>query len=217
MRRIIAIFVLALATFVTTNAQEIKFGARVGVNFSTLSFSDFSVNRYGDEYKYKANTGFRTGFHIGAFVEGSVSSQFLIEGGVSYSQQGATMKSMEETEYNNGRVVRTRKQEFDKNSIIIEQINVPLWFKYNVGGFCPKVGLSLGYLSKIKLKKDNVTVSGDPDKRFDLGIGIGAEYNLPIGLFFDSNFNLGLTNLATKEDDINIKNRVIQIGVGYKF
>ena len=69
----------------------------------------------------------------------------------------------------------------------------------------------------MKTKENGKTESQDPEKRFDFGLGIGAEYNLPMGLFFDANFTLGLTNLAAKQSKADIKNRVIQIGVGYKF
>jgi len=42
-----------------------------------------------------------------------------------------------------------------------------------------------------------------------------------MGLSFDATFNLGLLNLASKTDsedsNFEVKNRVFQIGVGYKF
>lgn len=72
-------------------------------------------------------------------------------------------------------------------------------------------------------KKLNYSLT--PDKNFDFGLGFGAEYNLDSGLFFDATFNLGLTELSTKDYSkdgknwvpMKFKNRVIQIGVGYKF
>ena len=98
------------------------------------------------------------------------------------------------------------------------------------------MGINLGFLTKIETKGENneqktVTESFTPDKKFDFGLGIGAEYNLPMGLFFDATFNLGLTDLSNKRkvelnenggparivDSQTFKNRVIQIGVGYKF
>ena len=79
----------------------------------------------------------------------------------------------------------------------------------------------MGYLLDVKYKEENKTTTEDPDKRFDLGLALGAEYNLPMGLFFDATFNLGLLNLASKSDSedpsFEVKNRVFQIGVGYKF
>lgn len=103
--------------------------------------------------------------------------------------------------------------------------------KYDISGFRPKVGVNLGFLSKVK---GNLEIEGGsavenksltPDKKFDFGLGFGAEYNLPMGLFFDATFNLGLTKLSTKEKNNDgtyseggkFKNRVFQIGVGYKF
>ena len=117
-----------------------------------------------------------------------------------------------------------------------QQLNIPLWVKYDINGFRPKVGINLGFLTKIETKGENneqktVTESFTPDKKFDFGLGIGAEYNLPMGLFFDATFNLGLTDLSNKQKVVlnqsggvarivpsqTFKNRVIQIGVGYKF
>ena len=113
------------------------------------------------------------------------------------------------------------KTDLKDASFILNTINVPLWVKYDIAGFRPKVGLNLGYLLNVKAKNENTTTTYDDlEKRFDLGLGLGAEYNLPMGLFFDATFNLGLLNLASKsetESGIEIKNRVFQIGVGYKF
>lgn len=106
--------------------------------------------------------------------------------------------------------------------------------KYDISGFRPKVGVNLGFLSKVKANleiegrpvvENTINESLTPDKKFDFGLGFGAEYNLPMGLFFDATFNLGLTKLSTKEKNDDgtyseggkFKNRVFQIGVGYKF
>ena len=94
---------------------------------------------------------------------------------------------------------------------------MPLWVKYDIAGFRPKAGINLGGLLAVTEKEDGNSETLVPEKRFDLGLGIGAEYNLPMGLFFDATFNLGLLNLATENSAISVKNRVIQIGVGYKF
>ena len=66
----------------------------------------------------------------------------------------------------------------------------------------------------MEAKIDDKTMTEKGDDSFDFGLGIGAEYNLPMGLFFDANFNLGLTSLGNNP---SAKNRVFQIGIGYKF
>ena len=214
---------VATAALFSANAQELKFGAKAGVNFSTLSFSDQKETLYGREVTTKINTGYRIGFHVNAFVEYGVSDVLFVEGGLAYSNVGATMKSLEATLKNsNGEVIKNEKRDLKDTSISLNMINVPLWVKYDISGFRPKLGLNFGYLLNAKVKEGNTTETFDNlDKRFDLGLGLGAEYNLPMGLFFDATFNLGLLNLASKEDSeassFEVKNRVFQIGVGYKF
>ena len=216
MKRIVTTIAVAIATICAVNAQELKFGAKAGLNFSTLS--SLEVKQTENEYTttYKTNLGFRTGFHFGAFVEYGFTDQLFVEAGIAYSSQGAKLNSFETKTVNSwGNIVESSK--FEGASIILNQVNIPIWVKYDIAGFRPKAGLNLGYLADVKAKENGKTKSQDPEKRFDFGLGIGAEYNLPMGLFFDANFTLGLTNLEDKQSKADIKNRVIQIGVGYKF
>lgn len=223
MKRIFITVAVATAALFSANAQDLKFGAKAGVNFSTLSFSDMKEVIRGVEATTKINAGYRTGFHVGAFVEYGVSDVLFVEGGLAYNNVGATLKSVEiSAKDNRGNIIMTRKSDAPKDtSVTLNTINVPLWVKYDISGFRPKAGLNLGYLLDVKYKGENKTTTGDPDKRFDLGLGLGVEYNLPMGLFFDATFNLGLLNLASKSDSedpsFEVKNRVFQIGVGYKF
>ena len=69
MKRIFITVAVATAALFSANAQELKFGAKAGVNFSTLSFSDMKEVIRGGEATTKINAGYRTGFHVGAFVE----------------------------------------------------------------------------------------------------------------------------------------------------
>lgn len=218
MGRIITIIVVAIATICSVNAQELKFGAKAGLNFSSLSIPEMSETQNGYTTTVKTDLGFRTGFHFGAFVEYGFTEQFFAEAGLVYSSQGAKIYSAETKTVNRlGNVIDSSKNNPKDASLVYNQVNVPIWVKYDIAGFRPKVGLNLGYLANMKVKEDGKTESLDPEKRFDFGLGIGAEYNLPMGLFFDANFTAGLTNLTPKDSNTNIKNRVIQIGVGYKF
>ena len=218
MKRIITTIAVAIATICTANAQELKFGAKAGLNFSTLSSPEVSQTQNGYTTTTKMDLGFRTGFHIGAFVEYGFTDRLFVEGGIAYSSQGAKFNSVETKTVNRwGDVIDSQKIDAKDASVILNQVNLPIWVKYDIAGFRPKAGLNLGYLADVKAKENGKTESQDPEKRFDFGLGIGAEYNLPMGLFFDANFTLGLTNLAAKQSKADIKNRVIQIGVGYKF
>ena len=219
MKRIITTVAVAIATIGAVNAQEIKFGAKAGLNLSTISISDQSTTRAGFTTTTKSITGFRPSFHIGAFAEYGFTDKLFIEGGVAYSSQGATLKKTEMKTVNDTtkEIVEERTIDIKDSSLILNFLNVPIWLKYDIAGFRPKVGVNLGYLANAKSKVGSQTEKLEPNKRFDFGVGVGAEYNLPMGLFVDANFVLGLGNVADKDSDTTVKNRAIQIGVGYKF
>ena len=238
MNRIITTIAVAFATLTAVNAQEFKVGAKAGLNLSTLSIPTYSyVEKDGNFLNTEsADTKLKAGFHFGGFVEYGFNEKLWVEAGVDYSFQGTKIKSIEykKIDLTSGHI-ETGKTELDV-SINTQQLNVPLWVKYDIAGFRPKVGVNLGYLTKIEIKGEGdnqkeETQSLPPKKRFDFGLGLGAEYNLPFGLFFDATFNLGLTNLSNESKteldnqgrvssfrpSAEFKNRVIQIGVGYKF
>ena len=127
---------------------------------------------------------------------------FLMETGLTFSNQG----------YN-------AKEGGDKD--MQYTLNLPIWFKYDFTGFRPKARFYVGYIVERKAEWGGRTVIRDRGayNYFDYGIGLAAEYNLPNnGLFFEASYNWGLANLDKNGDAKNYtNNRVIQIGVGYKF
>ena len=127
---------------------------------------------------------------------------FLMEAGLTFSNQG----------YN-------AKEGGDKD--MQYTLNLPIWFKYDFAGFRPKAGFYVGYIVERKAEWGGRTVIRDRGayNYFDYGIGLGAEYNLPNnGLFFEASYNWGLANLKKNGDAKNYENnRMIQVGIGYKF
>lgn len=237
MKKIFIIAAMAVAGITTANAQEFKVGAKAGFLMSNVSVDSSSDIEAGKLITSKLNTAFRPGFHFGAFIEYGFNEKIWVEAGVDYAFQGAKLKSVEATVINvsDGSLFASEKANIKNGWLKTQQFNIPLWVKYDISGFRPKVGVNLGFLSKAKtnleiegaLPEENIIINKSltPDKKFDFGLGFGAEYNLPMGLFFDATFNLGLTKLSNKEKNDDgtyseggkFKNRVIQIGVGYKF
>jgi len=227
MKKLFIIAAMAVAAITTANAQEFKVGAKAGFLLSSVSEPEYSIIGTGTA---KFNTAYRPSFHFGAFIEYGFNEKLWVEAGIDYAFQGANLKSLEVS-------AGPLSGKVDLNSsskLAIQQLNVPLWFKYDINGFRPKVGVNLGFLSKVEFEAEpannsnlisKLNYSLTPDKNFDLGLGFGAEYNLDSGLFFDATFNLGLTELSTKDYSkdgknwvpMKFKNRVFQIGVGYKF
>ena len=241
MNRIITTIAVAFATITAVNAQEFKVGAKAGLLLSDLSIANTSIQQSDGGTSYLTtgdiNTTLKAGFHFGGFIEYGFNDRLFVEGGIDYAFQGAKVKSGETMTVNLSTYdVSNEKENPNGTSIRTQQLNIPLWVKYDIAGFRPKVGVNLGYLTKIEVKGEGdnqkeETQSLPPKKRFDFGLGLGAEYNLPFGLFFDATFNLGLTNLSNESKteldnqgrvssfrpSAEFKNRVIQIGVGYKF
>ena len=230
MKKLFIIAAMAVAAITTANAQEFKVGAKAGFLLSSVSSPKHSETVAGFTETVKFNSAFKPGFHFGAFIEYGFNEKLWVEAGIDYAFQGANLKSLEVS-------AGPLSGKVDLNSsskLAIQQLNVPLWFKYDINGFRPKVGVNLGFLSKVEFEAEpannsnlisKLNYSLTPDKNFDLGLGFGAEYNLDSGLFFDATFNLGLTELSTKDYSkdgknwvpMKFKNRVFQIGVGYKF
>ena len=230
MKKIFIIAAMAVAGITTANAQEFKVGAKAGFLMSNVSAPEHSATALGITGAAKLNTAFRPGFHFGAFIEYGFNEKIWVEAGVDYAFQGANLKSIEIS----GGPLSGKVDLNSSSKWATQQLNVPLWFKYDINGFRPKVGVNLGFLSKVEFELEpannsnlisKLNYSLTPDKNFDLGLGFGAEYNLDSGLFFDATFNLGLTELSTKDyskdgknwPSMKFKNRVFQIGVGYKF
>ena len=185
----IAFAALAIAG---ANAQ-VKFGVRAGLNLADVASKTNGV---------KDETKIRTSFYVGGLAEFTFNDVVLMETGLTYSNQGSKAK-----------------EGGDKD--MQYTLNVPIWFKYDFAGFRPKAGLYAGYIlsQQTKAEGKTKTVKSDLYNHFDYGIGLGAEYNLPNnGLFFEASYNWGLANLQKNGDSKNYtNNRVIQIGVGYKF
>jgi len=185
--------------------QEVKFGPKAGVNFSTLS----------DVSKAKMLTG----FHVGAVTEIKFTDKLSVQPELVYSSQGA---KNDYTETFAG--VSAHHHNHDK----IEYINIPILAKYYIyNGLSVELGPQFGFLVKAE-SKDEVSVNGSTIKNdrdfknevnsFDFGIGAGLAYDLSNGFFVNARYNFGITKVG-KENQYykDSRNGVTQVGVGYKF
>ena len=192
MKKILMTVAFAALTIAGANAQT-KFGVRAGLNLADVALKSGDVKR---------ESKIRPAFYVGGLAEFAFNDVVLMDAGLTYSNQGAKAKEGD-------------------GALRQHALNLPVWFKYDFAGFRPKAGLYAGYILSQQLKTGNeiTTVDKDDYKHFDYGIGLGVEYNLPNnGLFFEASYNWGLANLQKNGDSKNYaNNRVIQVGVGYKF
>lgn len=145
-------------------------------------------------YGSDANDGDpRSGFYIGGLVDFHVSEKFHVQPELLYTMEG------------NG------EDEFDLNFV-----RIPVMGKFFVRkGFNLQAGPQFGFVAGGGAAKDFL-------KSFDFGLGFGAAYELPSGLFFDGRYNLGLSDLndfpaGSGLEGFKITQNSFNIGLGYRF
>lgn len=192
---------------VTYNSKEVRFGAKAGLNLANLTNAEDS--------KVRPN------FHVGVLAEFKINEKFSIQPELIYSRQGIKGSfidaDMDGTIYNVDAVMK------------LDYLNVPVMAKYYIkDGFSIQAGPQIGlivtaeYEEEIKNEGMSMTVSQDLKsamRTVDFGLNFGLGYELPVGVFFDARYNVGLSNIfkETFEGDTRTQNSVFQLAVGYKF
>ncbi|MDR0196475.1 MAG: PorT family protein [Myroides sp.] len=200
--------VAVLALGFTANAQtpDVKIGVKGGLNISNLTNTTHGSSL--------------TGFHIGGVAEIFVNQKFSIQPEILFSYQGSA--------YDGPYMLDNKLVNIDSKTEL-GYINIPVMAKYYiVKGLNLQVGPQFGFLTNAKYKIDSATLLGHPlpiedsnvsikdaYNTFDFGINFGAGYELPVGVFFDARYNVGLTNVNKYGNSSN--NGVFQLSVGYKF
>lgn len=204
MKKLILTAAIAVMGLGTTMAQEVKLGAKAGVNFAKLT---------GDDLE---DADGRTGFHLGVLAEIPINEKFAIQPELLYSQQGLQTKTQE------------LGVEFE-TKFILDYINIPVMAKYYlIDGLSVEAGPQLGFNVKaeaeIDVDAENAENAASTDlsdevETIDLGLGAGVAYQLPQGVFFQARYVFGITNVFDAEDLIgdDLTNSNLSLSVGYKF
>lgn len=217
MRKFFIITALTVFGFTQVNAQEIKFGAKAGVNLANL------VGDFTDDSKMLM------GFHVGGVAEFAITEDFFVAPELLFSMQGNKFEYEESVTFMG--MTASVKEE---GKLKLSYIAIPVMAKYQVfDGLTleagPQIGILMGakqeYDSTVSLNGEVVeSESGSEDvKEFmstmDLGLGLGLGYRMTNGLFFQARYNIGLSNINDFDgaDDVKQQNSVIQISVGYFF
>ncbi|CAI8406228.1 MAG: Uncharacterised protein [Flavobacterium sp. SCGC AAA160-P02] len=204
MKKVILITFLVLFSF-TANAQELKFGAKAGVNFASVTGSG-AVGFDG-----------RTSFHFGITSEIEISESFSLQPELTYSGQGFTGGYTE---------IQTSDDTFVEGYLTgrLNYLNLPVMAKYYVNeAFSLEFGPQIGFLLNAKTEESysgSTSITTDVTKSLkstDFSVNFGAGYKIESGLNFGLRYNLGLTNFDADDDDLYIKNGVFQVSVGYNF
>lgn len=209
MKRILFLIVAA-ATFTVSQAQEIKYGAKVGLNIASIS---------GDVENNKSLIG----AHLGAFVEIKLADKFAFQPELLYSMQGTKIEYSES-------VPDYAYSYKEKNKL--GYLNVPLMAKYfATEKFFVEAGPQVGFLISAKsdfeesetFMGETDSFSGDVDiksnlKSVDFGLNFGLGYEFTSQFFASARYNFGLSNINNVSgSSADLKNGVLQFSLGYKF
>lgn len=197
MKKIVLLICLVGAFGFSQNAQaqaQFALGLKGGLNIAKFDISQGT-----------SNIDNRTGYHGGAFALFKFA-KFGIQPEVIFSKQGSDFK------------VSTDSYEAN-----FDYINIPIILKlYLVAGLNIQAGPQFGFLTTSEIKstvsgiKSTEDVKDQLNKKSDTSIALGAGWDLPFGLTLDARYNLGLSEFKL-DNGPDIKNKVIQISLGYKF
>lgn len=173
--------------------------------FLAMAAGSFAMQAQGIDFGIKAGANFAnftgdinsdgiTNFHAGAVLELNVVPTFSVQAEGLFSSQGATYKdtALDIAE--------------DLN---LDYISVPVMAKFYVlpESLSIMAGPQFSFLV-------NEAEEAFESKSFDLAAAGGVELKIIAGLFAQARYTIGLTDVY---DDIDAKNAVFQLSVGYMF
>lgn len=182
-----AMMLASVATFAQNAEGQITIQPKVGLNIANLTDAD--------------DADARIGLAVGAEFEYGVTDMIGISAGFLYSMQGAktTIENVDAT-------------------MKLDYLNVPILANvYVAPGLAVKLGIQPGFKLSSKFKAETSGVSAEADlddvKGFDISIPVGLSYQYQ-NIVLDARYNWGVTKIM---DDVDSKNSVFQITLGYKF
>lgn len=194
MKRMKYVFVALLASFLC-NAQSVKFGIKGGVNYSDPSILN-------------AKASSKIGYHVGGVAEFKFS-KFAIQPEITYSVLGAKF---------NGNYIKS-----DAN---VGYIAVPVFFKvFVLKKFSVEAGPQVSYAVS---ENTTTTLSGNnlgeilQVNNLDYGFSAGASMQVTDTLFLQLRGVYGFTEITKttgipQVDAFEVKNRALQLSLGYMF
>lgn len=200
MKNVITALLLCFSAFGLTAQESISFGPMIGLNFSQIS----DVKGGSSEHK--------TGFVAGAQLTHSHINNWGIGAALLYSQEGVDVVQGGQT-----------------TEIGLTYLRLPIkgfiFFRDNEDNFRPKIfaGPSFAFLvdSETEIEgTDQEIETRDLYNKFDLGLALGAGFNVRLAegtwLNFDAGYTYGLLDVAKSGDGAN-RGIAVTTGVAFGF
>lgn len=193
MKKLIFIIAFLVVYISNTNAQDVRFGVKGGVNYSNV-VSD------------KLDNEPLTSFHLGGVMEALFTEKIALQTEILYSEQGFKTKGVNH-----------------QNTYKFSYINVPVMVKYFVTkGFILEAGPQIGFLNSAKFITESDGNSSKTDikealRSNDFCLNFGVGYQLSNGWNIGARYNWGISNITKEQLNQHLKNRVLQVSIGYLF
>ncbi len=193
MKKVITCVAVILATMgakAQSTVGEFSIQPKVGMSISSLTDIDDSKSKIG--------------FVAGAEVRYQFHPIIGVEGGLLYAMQGVKVD-----------------QELDPQ-INLEYVNMPIMASFNVyKGLFLRTGVQFGFLTKSEIEASGQGLKGEGDikdntESVDISIPFGVSYEYK-GFVLDARYNLGLNKTFDSDLDLDSKNSVFNISLGYRF
>jgi opacity protein-like surface antigen len=180
---------VAVMAFGLSNAQDVKFGAKAGLNMSNFG---------GDA----EGTDMKVGFQVGGFAEIKISDKFAVQPELLFTNLGAKEDFMGTTVTNN-----------------LNYIAIPVMAKYFVAEkFSIEAGPQIGFLMSAKAEAEGESVDiKDALNSTDFGLNLGFGYDFTENIGVGLRYTAGVSNILKDSGDSKVNNSNIALAVGYKF
>lgn len=202
--------VTAVMAFGLMNAQEVKYGAKAGLNLSNVA---------GDV----ENNDMKIGFQIGGFAEIKISDKFSVQPELLYSAQGFKEKESGSEDGFTYSYESTSK---------LSYLNIPVMAKYYATEkFYVEAGPQIGFLMSAETEEEETVSFGGVTesestttdvKEFrnstDFGLGLGLGYNFTENIGAGLRYTAGLSNIyKDAPSGYSVNNSNIAVSVAYTF
>lgn len=198
MKKSFLIAVVMLLGITTITFSQIKYGVKAGLVSANQKWSASGISISPDA---------KIGAVFGAFVKFEVSEKFAIQPELLYVMKGTKM---------DGDIFESSEDVTFKYNYL----SIPIVAKYYMGGFNLQAGPSFDFLMSAKVDYgDGEDDIKDDLKGLDLGLALGAGYDLPSGLGFDIRYVMGLTDINNSDEmeGIEMKNNCLMFTISYAF
>jgi hypothetical protein len=215
------LLIVALFAFTFANAQGFKFGAKAGVNYSSISG--------GEKETIFGDPDYKTSYHFGLMgLYGFGDDGFIgIKPELLYTSKGYQLNDKFDNELGG-----TTDLEIKTN---LNYISLPILLNINAGGLFFELGPEFAYLAaatgetkvdkrdsngnKVNDDKDEFVIDENAYAGFDFGYVAGIGYQSDMGLGIGLRYNGGAKSIFDTKDteDVNVKNSNFMLSINYLF